>query len=292
MNIFILFILMFLLITNNQIVLAGASYGLMLWYKNVLPLLLPFMLISGHIENSVISATNKDSRNKKLALPSIIILGLFCGYPIGAKANAYFLQQDIIKKRTGNLLLPICNNISPMFFLGFIISHILNNSISPILGYAIIFTPYILILIIEYIIYPKTQSNIPVHKNILSSNKLLSRSISQESISQITHVGLYIMICCIITEFILSMEGLNPYIKLILIGITEITSGVTHIGNSPIIETQIKTALILACTSFGGISSIMQTAKVIQGSGLSLIHYIFVKLVCAISTFFLYLLIV
>ena len=295
MVVLILFLVIILLIANSQLVLNGASYGLMLWYKNVLPLLLPFMLISGLLENSVISSDKKPASKRKLAIPTIIILGLFCGYPIGAKTNAFFLKQGLIDKKTGNILLPICNNVSPMFFMGFILTRTLDNQVNTLLCYAMLFIPYILIILLEICIYP-TDKTKPTTKNKTLISPTVSiastRSISEQSINQITHVGLYIMLCSIITEFILSFGFLSPMMKLLLTGITEITRGVAYLGDSYLISKKIKTALILSITSFGGISSIMQTTKVIQGSGLSLIHYTVVKILCSICTYFVYILII
>ena len=66
MTILLLILITILLITHNQIVLSGASYGLMLWYQNVVPLLLPFMLISGTIEKQIIKGKNN------IILPNLI----------------------------------------------------------------------------------------------------------------------------------------------------------------------------------------------------------------------------
>ena len=308
----ILFATIILLITNNQIVISGASYGLMLWYKSIVPLLLPFMLISGIVEKKIIKQKNK----QYLAIPSILFLGLFCGYPIGAKATSTFVKEGTINLSTGNLLLPICNNVSPMFFLGYILSSTLNNSISPFKAYAIIFLPYIIILLSEHLIiklhnlshdnsskektFSVTKQSMPnssadnSHTNCPSrkSKQEYNQSISEQSINQITMVGLYIMLCSVISEFILSINYIPNITKIVSLGITEITRGVTYISESNLLFQNAKTALILACTSFGGISSIMQTTKVIQGSGLSLLHYTVIKLICAICTYYLCLLVI
>lgn len=312
MCIIILFATIILLITNNQIVISGASYGLMLWYKSIVPLLLPFMLISGIIEKNII----KEKSRQYLAIPSIILLGLFCGYPIGAKATSTFVKEGTITLSTGNILLPICNNVSPMFFLGYILSNALNNSISPTKAYAVIFLPYIITLLFEHVLitinntsptnskerkpfkkakHSKTNSlanNSYTNCSSQNSKQCCNQSISEQSINQITMVGLYIMLCSVISEFILSINHLSNIAKLVSLGITEITRGVTYISQSEILPQNAKTALILACTSFGGISSIMQTTKVIQGSGLSLLHYTVIKLICAICTYYLCLLVI
>ncbi len=294
MKIIILILLVILLISNNQLVLSGASYGLMLWYQNVLPLLLPFMIISGLIENTVTNSSTPKKTNSKLSSLTVVFLGIFCGYPIGAKTNAYFVKNNILSQYLGNILLPLCNNVSPMFFLGFILEKTLKNNTSILFAYAIIYLPYIIIFIIEllmqsFLSWKNNENNETIIKSADDNNK---RSISEESITQITMVGLYIMICTVISAFIMNWSFITPDIKLLLIGITEITSGVNYVSQSLLINEQIKTALILGLTSFGGISSVMQTAKVIQGSGLSLLHYILIKIFCAVCTYLLFLLLI
>ena len=44
--IFCLIVFLLTLIGENQVVVTGARAGLMLWFHDVLPLLLPFMLLS------------------------------------------------------------------------------------------------------------------------------------------------------------------------------------------------------------------------------------------------------
>ncbi len=286
MIIFLTILIAFLL-ANNEILVSGASYGLMLWYNNVLPLLLPFMLISSLLEKEILYSK---SVSYKKSIFTILFLGLFCGYPIGAKTNASFVKANVISIKTGNILLPISNNVSPMFFLGFIVTSTLKNSISPILAYAVIYIPYLLIIVLEILIFSNTNNtNIHQFTNVTPSN---NKNISEESIMQITMVGLYIMLCSIISEFIIYSTWFSSQIKLLFVGITEITRGITYVSQSYIFSTEIKTALILSLTSFGGISSIMQTKNVLQDSGLSLFHYICIKVLCAISTFFLYILLV
>lgn len=291
MTFFMLFLVTLLFINNNQVVISGASYGLMLWYKNVLPLILPFMLISGLMENYVLDYMQQNPHKKSLPVITTVFLGLLCGYPIGAKSNSYFVKHNIINKSLGNILLPICNNVSPMFFLGFIIANILNSSITPVVGYIIIYLPYTMIFLVELLIYKTNNKCLSKHFNQHIQNKE-SRNITEQSINQITHVGLYIMLCSIAIEFISHMEYVSITTKSVLAGFIEITRGATSIAESGILDYKTKTALILACTSWGGISSVMQTHKVVQGSGLSLIHYIIIKIICAISTYYLCLLII
>ena len=102
-------------------------------------------------------------------------------------------------------------------------------------------------------------------------------------------------ICCYNPSFrspICAIPGLPQDVSTVLCGILEITQGSTVLAASafPLAS---KTALILACTSFGGISAFLQTLQVTKKSGLSMIYYFVVKCICGCMTgFAMYLLLV
>lgn len=282
LTVIISFILIIIFVIDNNVVINGASYGLMLWYDNVLPILLPFMLISGILANNI--NTIKSNINKeKLSILTTILLGVLCGYPLGAKTCVDFVQKNNYSKYVGNMILPLCNNISPMFLSGYIAHNILNNNTPLLTIILFIYTPYILLLLIR-ILFTKKSNNQCFNTDIHIQEKKSEHDYIFNSIIQITYVGVYIMICSIIIEFIyLIPTYLEPY-RTFIAGITEITRGTLIVQQQKFNE-NLKTALILALTSFGGISSILQTNKVINKSGLSICQYVITKIICATLTF-------
>ncbi len=301
---FFVFVLI-LLVYNSSIVISGASYGLMLWYKNVLPMLLPFMLISGLMVQSV---GKKQSINKSstytYGIFTSIILGITCGYPIGAKTCADFIKNNTYNPKIGNILLPLCNNSSPMFISGYIVYRILQQKVSLLFVMLCIYVPYIIVTLLSVLVLfiqcksaKKSTDSEPTHINKKenspqtknpshpSINKLSINEYLLNTINQITMVGIYIMICSIFIEFINHSTYINEPFSSLISGIIEITRGVDNINSLTIISEKIKTALIISITSFGGISSILQTEMVIEKSGLSIIYYTVIKVICAIMTF-------
>ena len=277
-----------LFVLNSSLVISGASYGLMLWYKNVLPMLLPFMLISGIMVRAVNSISKKKHSCKKgYGILVTIFLGVLCGYPLGAKTCADFIKNDTFDSRIGNIILPLCNNSSPMFISGYIVYRILNKSIPLYEVLFFIYTPYILVTLISMLIYFHTnQKKSYDNKNITKKNATTSKetNINQyliNTVNQITLVGIYIMICSITIEFIMYIPYINPPFDTFLSGIIEITRGTSDIMHLHNITEKIKIALIISITSFGGISSILQTKMVIDNSGLSIFYYTIIKIVCA-----------
>lgn len=294
LTILLFIIILICLVYNSSLVIAGASNGLMLWYNNVLPILLPFMLVSNIIVNKISSLKHPDSSKSFYAFMSTFLLGLLCGYPLGAKTTADYVKSGIFSKKTGNILLPICNNCSPMFISGYVIHITLKNSISFGETLFFIYFPYIfyslfIILFFHLTKKEKNQNSTPQKNNISLHANLKDTDLIMTSIVQITYVGVYIMICSIIIEFLLHLNIFSEYITPAIAGVTEITRGLSQISNYHYSDA-IKKALILGVTSFGGLSAILQTYKVIKKSGLSLVYYIVLKTICGITTFYMMLL--
>lgn len=306
-------LIMGLLVTNSSIVITGATKGLMLWYQNILPLLLPFILIS----NVIIKQTLKSKKGSHFSNILItIMLGCFCGYPIGAKCTLDFVNNKGYSKEIGNIILPLCNNLSPMFLSGYISVIILESKINTILIFFLIYAPYLLLFLLSYLIYSLKMRNTNIKlsnksiNNKTSTNSAVNNSISnmqdahlynslytthtsdiKAAINQITTIGVYIIICSILSEFILAIN-ISSQIKTFCCSLIEITRGVNLIKNTDSFYCIKNTALILATTSFGGLSSILQTKSIIANSELSLIRYIFSKVLCGITTYFLVILLI
>ena len=117
-----------LLLARPALAFTGARDGLVLWATVVLPTLLPFMICSGVIVAldgvglltrpfaPFFSGLLKLSPNGCFVLMS----GLLCGYPMGAKTDSEFLDSRRISPAQARYLLAIANHPSPMFVLGYV----------------------------------------------------------------------------------------------------------------------------------------------------------------------------
>lgn len=281
---FCLIIFLLTLIGENQVVVTGARAGLMLWFHDVLPLLLPFMLLS----NLFVLKIRTKKTGAAYAIPVLFLLGLLCGYPLGAKMASDFTKEGYIKSSTAAILLPLCNNISPMFLSGYIGHTILKDQFPFWFLLAVLYVPYVLVTSIAFLILHTINKHkqtsgyltkyIPQQPTSAQSNDLLL-----QSVIQITYVGLYIMICSILFALVCAIPNLPSDVSTVLCGILEITQGSTVLAASTF-SPACKTALILACTSFGGISAFLQTLQVTKQSGLSMIYYFVVKCICGCMT--------
>jgi len=279
----------------------GASNGLLLWFHNVLPNLLPCVIVS----NLMISL-NITRQISKVFYPFLgrvfrvspegcypIAIGLLSGIPMGAKSTADLLFEKKIQRREAQFLLGMCNNASPMFIIGYIAITQLKLPQIKYALFAIMYCSAILgALLMRFLLsHRKTGSNqqdeLIIHNTELASRTmplrfsfdLLDRSI-MNGFEVVTKIGGYIILFSILAQI---LHAILPDIglwKLLIMGILEITTGISQIAASNI-DVHTKIVLVTFLTTFGGFSGVAQTKSVIGNQGLSIKLYILVKLVSA-----------
>lgn len=59
----------------------------------------------------------------RLSAPGIyvILMGFLCGFPMGARTASDFRDRQEISSEEGQYLLAFCNNLGPVYFLGFVL---------------------------------------------------------------------------------------------------------------------------------------------------------------------------
>lgn len=110
-----------------SICISGAKEGLLLWFEQLLPSLLPFLILSGLcVRFGLTELIGKLFYPFLRFLPVSqngcypIIIGLLSGYPVGAKTCADMLMDKKLKHHEASFLMCCCNNASPMFLTGFV----------------------------------------------------------------------------------------------------------------------------------------------------------------------------
>ena len=109
-----------------QITFSGAVSGLNIWFFQLLPTLLPFMILSNILLSDPVQeyifARMSPLRAKKIRILFAVLAGLTFGLPIGAKMAKDLYQKNLIDAREGQILLNHCNLIGPSFVGSYVLT--------------------------------------------------------------------------------------------------------------------------------------------------------------------------
>lgn len=271
--------------------LAGAKSGLLLWFNQVLPSLLPFLIISSLLLSTGLS----DSIATRLApvLSPVfrcsssgcyaVVIGLLAGLPVGAKTISSLLLSGKITKKEGQYLLPLCNNPSPLFLLGFISVTVLER---PDLRYAVLCIVTLSSILAAKLTRPRTHSNEPQvypitpKKSSFTFSFLLLDNAIEQAFSVLTKVGGYIVLFSVLAKLLAKLP-LPPVFLSCLGSFLEITTGSTSLASASLPE-PLLLCLVTGFTAFGGLSTAAQTKSVLAGTKLPFAHYLITKFIAGL----------
>lgn len=289
-----LLVVLLLLILNPSISITGARNGLLLWYGTVVPTLLPFIIISNLIlKTGAISYFNYlfypiYHHFPKLlkSLSYLLIIGFFCGYPMGAKIINDLISSGQMTEDQGKFLMCICNNASPMFISGYVISATLGDKFPALVFFGFIYLPIVIYFFLMILLHPKLlmDTSFQPEKSILTSQETSFDSSIMSAFFIIIKIGAYIMLFSILANLLIGIKTSCSLSKAVLIGYSEVTTGVQYLNSLHLPIAQ-KTALIAAATAFGGLSSVAQTQSVAAESKLPVLPYILTKLMLSAVTY-------
>lgn len=268
-------LLLALLLAFPGISIEGASGGLLLWYQVVLPTLSPFMICTQMV--SVLGGMELLMKPFYpllhgifgLSLPGayVMLCGLLCGYPLGAKMCSDFCSEGRISREEAAYLLAICNHPSPMFLLGYVRSQ-LPNHVPPVLLFTCLYLPVLPLSLLAGACYRNRSAN-PVSGFAEQKPAPFMRRRSLEEVigstcETMVLIGGYIMLFSILAAWINHLKGLPLPVKAVLAGAAEITSGVHQVCT--LLPAEDTLPLVIGAVAFGGLSGIFQTKSVIRKS--------------------------
>lgn len=294
---FYICLLLFLLFHPKE-ALTGVKNGLGLWLNIMIPTLLPFLILTG--------ALLKTGNIRKLLKPSaffwktffglspagayVLILGLLCGYPMGAKlAHDLYINQQI-SRREGEYLLTFSCNASPAFIISYLSGILLKNKISAVqMILTFLAADLFCMLFFRFVVYRgHTVDSVCV-------NKIKKETYQQDSIGvildvsimdgfeTITRLGGYILLFSLILASISFYWPFHAQSCMLFTAPLELTTGLKQIASAPLPWKSRYLASMLL-TSFGGFCVMAQTKSVLENS-LSLIPYAISKCLNASAIF-------
>lgn len=298
-----LFALLILMLLAPKTASGGALNGLTLWAGTLLPILLPFLIVSG-----LIVASGLTSYINRILSPALcrifpvspnacypLVLGLLCGMPLGAKTTADLYRRRDITYADAMFLLSLSNQASMMFIVSYVAAAELDASAYTFAFLSILYISAWIVSVAFRPIYSKGRpagirfcaAELPTGGAVQDQNSffaLLDRTIA-DSFATITRIGGYIILFSMLAAFV-SRLPLPPAVSALLGGCLEITGGI-HAICACALPAKIKTALVLGVTAFGGLSGLMQTKSVTLGTGLSIKFYLILKILQGIVCFLL-----
>lgn len=301
------------ILLHSQISLHYALTGLDLWFRKMIPSLLPFMILSGVMVR--LKLTEKISMLLyPLAGPLYrirknvcycMLLGFLCGFPMGAKVTADLLKQRMITHREAEYLLAFTNNIGPVYFCSFVLPLLGRRLVLPYL-FGMYGLPLLYGLMLRYTLFKDLDSRDTIRQNMARHTASWTADIIPRQEEADLHMASFGTAVRIPWENLLeqlddaifssirsilmlggymilfNLVNLVPHVfsgepVLILAPLFEITGGLTMLQDT----LPLYSLLVL---SFGGLSCIAQTYSCIKGTGLSLSSYIFHKCVLTVLT--------
>lgn len=286
--------LLLLLLAFPALSVKGAASGLLLWFDVVLPTLTPFIICTQMVVSlggaGLLIRPFYPAVHTVFGLsPSgtyVLLCGLLCGYPLGAKICGDFLIRGMISKSEADYLLSICNHPSPMFLLGFVRGQLPVPVSAPFL-LACLYLPVLPVSLLSRRFYHR----VPVRKTreitSVAACEMVPQAFSLEEVFLSTAetmvvIGGYIMLFSILVEWIGRIPCLSKAAAACLSGAAEITTGVRQICT--ILPPEHVLLPVMITVAFGGFSGIFQTRSVIKNAGLSVRHYLSWKLIHALCT--------
>ena len=278
-------IMVILLLSWPSLTMEYAKKGLSIWYKNMVPSLLPMMILTGCMIKLNITASftaflhplaNKLfhlSKNGTYAL----LMGFLCGFPMGAKIVCELYAQNKLSKDEANALLPVCNNIGPIFLLTYGFKSFLTQKL-----YLVLVLFYLVPLVYAFFMLRTsafTENTLYATKKI-SFPVALDEAIS-ESAAGILSLGGYLMFFSILQLIPTKLCFFNMQVTSLLACLIEITNGLSY-------PTILPEYVYLALLQFGGLCCIFQTLKYISNTGLNFKNYMLHKCKITILTLILF----
>lgn len=299
---FICSLMIIYIVLNPKQCIGFTITGAKLFFNSVFPSLFPFLVIVnliiafGGIE--IYSRVLGTILCRPLGLPKecslVLLVSVFCGYPLGARYAAELYEQNLIDHRTLERLLNIATNGSPLFIIGSVGTAMLGH---PYLGYILIISN-ILSCIAMGLILPgrykwkvtkpvvKSASHVSVNFGIALKNAL------EDAVKTCISIGSFVVIFSVLINIIKS----NGYFNIALIyvskyttlpievlqsftlGILEVTNGCNLIALSAL---SFNPKLIISSflIAFSGLSITSQVYSLVYKHKVSINKYIILKVI-------------
>ena len=271
------------LLRDAQHVRAAAAQALALCAGTVIPSLFPFLVISSLLIalgfGEWLAPYFSGLMTPLFRLPGQasgpLLLGLVGGYPIGAQSAAELYQQGLLTKEEAERLLAFCNNSNPIFLISVLGSGVFGSVRAGVWLWLI----HLLAALLTGFLFRGRKA--ATRRGAARSLSCRAVSLPAAVVSSVRSAANGMLsVCAFVTLFyvlispLASLSGLFPTA---LVGLVELFS------LTPLLTPDVPGfVLAAACAGWGGLSVLCQTAAVLDGTGLRLTPCIWGKLLQAL----------
>ena len=316
--IFLIFTICLVLFSSSNLV--AAKIGLSLWANSVVPSLFPFFVATELLSKTDIPRILGKFLNRFMRPifnvggegSFALIMGIISGYPVGAKIAVNFRKNNILPKEECERLLSFTNNSGPLFIIGTIGITMFGNST---IGLLLLVTHILACLTVGFLFRfwkSSHKSSYGLHSSVSAQEKskvsfsslgeVLADSITSATSTILIIGGFVVLFSVIISVFEVShvislfSSMLTPafstfnipsqFVSPILIGILEITNGISLIASIKVKEISLSIIITAFILGIGGISILLQVFSITSKTDLSIKPYILGKLIHGIIAAF------
>ncbi|MBR3878866.1 MAG: hypothetical protein IKJ24_01960 [Clostridia bacterium] len=269
-----------LILSSSDIAIEYMKKGLVLCAGAVIPALFPFMVISELIVSSGVGLRVSSLFAKPMhrlfgvseAGAAAYILGLVCGFPIGAKTAVSLYDQGSITKPELERLMTFCNNPGSAFVISAVGVALLGNKrVGVALYLSVVLSSMLVGIIGKYFLGYKKESS-PRESIILPREfnvKSVTDAVQSSAVSMLTVCAYVVFFSALVgcVGALLSRLEAPREISACIFGFFELSSGV---GEAAVLENRVRSVLLCALfVGWSGLSVAFQIMSVSSGKGIS-----------------------
>ena len=267
-TIFFAALCMVILILDTRTGIAGASAGIDICIKALVPSLFPFFILSILLTNALVGQSLRILRPiaKFCRIPagseSLLAIGFLGGYPVGVQNIAIARGHGTLSKEDAERMVALCNNAGPAFIFGFL-GPGFENALCP---WILWITHILSALLVGHILPGGNKGGIPVTKpHPISLSDALD-----SGLRVMARVCGWVILFRIVLEFLQKwfFFALPYWMQLMITGLLELSNGCVMLQS--LSSDGPKLALSSAFLGFGGLCVCLQSHSIANNISMKL----------------------
>ncbi|MBR5296001.1 MAG: hypothetical protein IKU24_05370 [Clostridia bacterium] len=270
-------LLLFLCLAFPSVCASGAKNGLAISLKMAFPALFPSLILSGMITQTL----PFQKRNSAVWIP--FILGILCGFPVGAKAVCDLYQKGHLSRKDSENMLFFCNNAGPAFLICFVGQGLFFDTKKGVFLF-LMQSAISLICFLCFLGKRKLKKEKDGEKISLSTSSyfLVFRNALVDAANSFIYITSCIVFFSFFANLILHLFPLTEKWASFIVLFLEMTNGIEKTANA---FSSLALPLCALGCGWAGVSVHLQTIGPISESGLAMKKYLLGKLFFALMMF-------